>query len=98
MASENDDSQVRVVLKAAKAKQKTSSLEAQKKKEKLGQGTSSEAAKSSAPPVSKVIPGATKSELEAAGALAGMKAKKSTRKSRVGKVFDDDGDVALDVD
>lgn len=97
MASENDDSQVRVVLKAAKAKQKTSSLEAQKK-EKLGQGTSSEAAKSSAPPVSKVIPGATKSELEAAGALASMKAKKSTKKSRVSKVFDDDEDVTLDVD
>lgn len=49
-------------------------------------------------PVSKAIQVATKSELEAAGALAGMKEKKSTRKSRVGKAFDDDDDIVLDVD
>lgn len=86
------------MLEAAKVKLKTSSLEAQKKKEKLGQSSLREVAKSSAPPMSKVDPIATKPELEAAGTLAGMKVKNSARKSRIAKAVNEDDDALLDVD
>lgn len=79
VALKKEASQFGMVLEAAKAKLKTCSLKAQKRKEKLGQSSSSEVARSSVRTVFKVTPCATKSELEAANALAGMKLKKSSR-------------------
>lgn len=87
-----------VVLEAAKAKLRTSSLESQKKKEKVGQSSSSAAAKPSKEVPAKTATSATVPEVEAAGVLAGPKVKKSGKKSRFSRAVKDDEVVGLDPD